>query len=114
MRKIKELLEKYPSLSNVPVAIIGGKPVTLKELAEMKEVGNEEAEKVLEKLGMDPGSDELKELAKRSVPEGVRVYILGKSLTREELLKNIEEETEVGREFIEMYRRLLRRLFGGA
>ena len=115
MKRAEELLRKYPSLANVPVAVVGGKPVTLKELVEMARSGNEEALGAVEKLGIDPEEDELKELAKefwmRSLPEGVRVHILGYgSLTKDEVIRNIERGTEVGKKFIDMYMKFIRRL----
>ena len=111
--KLRQAIVSKPSLANVPVILFRGRAISLREALELLEAGEDsELLEALENLGFVDEEEELVELAKeffRRAPKDLVIGVLGRYgvLTPEQIVREIEEGTELGRKFVEHYRSFL-------
>ena len=121
-RKIRALeawVRAHPALADVPFAVVGGRPVSPRELLSMLRSGalTAEALAALPKLGIDPpgqpGQEEEWRLAeeyfRRLLEQPGRkpvIMVLGQALTVEQALRHVRARDAKGRALLAMYRRL--------
>jgi len=117
--KLRRFLSENPAFAGVPVTIIGGRPVTLREAVEMLERGEnvQEIIQALNKLGLDPDEEELWKLAEKfwesvaAARPDVRIYTLGglvPAMSPAEALEHIRARDEVGKTLVKAYESMLR------
>jgi hypothetical protein len=117
--KLRRFLVENPVFAGVPVAIIGGRPVTLREVVEMLERGEKvyEVIQALNRLGLDPNEEELWILAEKfwesvaAARPDIRVYVLGglvPAMSPAEALEHIRARDEVGKMLVKSYISMLR------
>ena len=116
--KLRRLVAERPSLADVPIAFVRGRAVTARELLSMVEAGDSEAVAVAERLGLDPTEEEVKQLAiefwRRSLPPNFKVYVMGveRAFTVDDIVREIEAGTPIGKYFIKQYEKLVKELVG--
>jgi hypothetical protein len=115
--RLKRFVSENPPLASVPVAVVGGRAITLSEAVSMLERGTMVQEIVakLQSLGLDD-EEELWILAERfwqeiaSARPGISVHSLGgyiPSMSPGEALAHIRARDEVGKRLVQMYASLL-------
>jgi DNA-binding NarL/FixJ family response regulator len=116
--KLRRFLSENPAFAGVPVAIIGGRPVTLREAVEMLERGENVSEiiQALNKLGLNPDEEELWILAEKfwesvaAARPDIRIYMLGglvPAMSPAEALEHIRARDEVGKVLVKAYKSML-------
>jgi hypothetical protein len=115
--RLKRFISENPALASVPVAVVGGRAITLSEAVSMLERGMMVSEIVakLQSLGLDD-EEELWALAERfwqevaSARPGISIYSLGgyiQAMSPGEALEHIRARDEVGKRLVQMYASLL-------
>jgi len=115
MRQLYRLLEERPGLANMVITFVRGKGVTLKELIHLVEKGDPDAIRAANQLGLDPEGDEwllAEEYFKRIKDKDIRIYMLGKELTPEDILEHIKKRDEIGKKIVEMYKKTIKKVLG--
>jgi hypothetical protein len=116
--RLRRFLLENPAFAGVPIAIIGGRVVTLREAVEMLERGENVGEVIqaLSRLGLDPDEEELWRLAEKfwesvaAARPDIRIYMLGglvPAMSPAEALEHIRARDEVGKVLVKAYRSLL-------
>jgi len=124
IRKLERALRERPALGSVPIAVIGGRAVTLREALEMLRRGEhvEEIIRALAALGLSNEEEKMRLLAAeffRRMPPHTRVLFIGgeaRALSGEDLAREILKGTQLGERLVEEYRSYLltvRALLGG-
>jgi len=109
LRKLEEIARKNPYELDNPICVVDGRVITLREAIEILRAGGDLARKVEEKLkelGLDPPQFVISEDAWRLAYERwkrkpeVRIVFRGRIWTKEDILREIRNRTEVGAYFV--------------
>ena len=117
--RLRRFLSENPAFAGVPIAIIGGRPVTIREAVEMLERGEnvQEIIQALNRLGLDPDEEEVWRLAEKfwesvaAARPDIRIYMLGglvPAMSPTEALEHIRNRDETGRALVKAYESMLR------
>ena len=116
-KRLRALIQMYPSLRDLPIATRDGRVVTLGDAIRLLELGDQWIAERLREKGFDPEPEELKRLAIEwyrralSANPSLRIYILsytGKPLGLSDIIYHIERGDETGKRLLELYEKMLR------
>lgn len=106
MRKLEQLIKLQPAYANFPIAMIDGKPVTIRELLDRAKAGDPKALATMRTLHVDPPEED-RELAKeffKQLRGHVIVTLSRKIYTPEQIVEMIERGDKEAERFIQIYR----------
>lgn len=109
--KVEQLLKQRPALKDVPIAIVKGKAVSLKELVELGMLS----------IMRLPSDEEIWELARESymrlprIDKPIKIYSLAldspSELTIQDCIRHLEARDEVGKALMRSYKGFLEQIY---